>query len=135
MSNNISYYANNSWITIVIIFIFISTILVFPPRSSLHSRNFPSVFLLASLFFASTIQYSSIPSLFTMHRLCNTMHVAIIFGIFMKDISDHFIINLRLSFKIPKACSTHILIEDWMKFQFISFPNNALFPPLNGQYI
>ena len=105
------------------------------PRNSLRSRNSPSIILLASLFYVSTLQSSVISSLFIIHKLCNTIHVFTISGIFPNGIFDCFIINLHLPFSIPNALSTHILVEDCIKFQFSSFSDNVVFPPLNGQYI
>ena len=70
-----------------------------------------------------------------MHILCNTIQVTTISGIFLKGISDRFIINLHLPYKIPNALSTHILVEDCMEFEFVYFLDGVVFPPLNGQYI
>ena len=55
------------------------------------------------------------------------MLVATILDMFLKCTKDCFFINLHLSFKISNALSTHIMIKDWIKFQFASFPNNAFF--------
>ena len=70
-----------------------------------------------------------------MHILCNTIKVVIISSIFIKGTSGYFTINLHLFFKIPNVFFAHIIIEDYVKFQFVSFPDSDVFPPLNGQYI
>jgi hypothetical protein len=51
-------------------------------------------------------------SLFTMHKLCNTIQMATISGILRIDTLHSFIIILYLPFNIPNALSTHILVED-----------------------
>ena len=117
------------------IFLFISASPALSSRSSVLSRSYPSITILANLFSVSTILSSSIPSLFTIHKLYNTIHVVTISRIFFNGISDRFIINLHLSFSIPNALCTHILVKYYIKFQFVSFPDNAVFPPLNRQYI
>ena len=118
-----------------IILLSTSASLIFSPYSSFPSCNSSSITLVASLFFASTIMSSSIPSLFTIHKLCNTIHVTIIYDIFFNDISNRFIISLHLSFSIPNDIFTHILVENCMKFSFVILSDNAVFTPLNKQYI
>lgn len=66
-----------------------------------------------------------------MYKLYNIIHVATITNIFHNDIMDCFIINLYLPFKIPNALSTYIMVEDYIKFQFVSFLDNVTFPPSN----
>ena len=90
------------------IFFFTSANFAFSSRSSLPSHNSSSVALVASLFSSLIIQSSWIPSLFTIHKLCNTIHIDIIYDIFLNNISDHFIINLHLTFNVPNALSKHI---------------------------
>ena len=62
-----------------------------------------------------------------MHKLDNIIQAATISGIFFNNISLLFIINLHLSLNIPNALSTHILVEDWIKFQFVSLSPNHVF--------
>lgn len=76
------------------ILLFTSAIPAHSPHSSLSCHISPSLPLLANLFSASKIYSSSISSLFTIHKLCNTMHVATISDIFFKNTSGHFIITL-----------------------------------------
>ena len=53
-----------------------------------------------------------------MHKLCNTMQVTTILNILFKCNTNHFIINLHLSFKIPNVDFTHFLVEDWIEVHF-----------------
>lgn len=115
--------------------LFTSTILIFSPHSSFLSRNCSLITLIASLFLCFYNQIFFNPSLFIIHILCNTIHIATISSIFLNGTSDYIINSLRLSFSIPNSFSTHILVEDCMKFQFASFLENAVIPPLNEQYI
>ena len=137
--SQLKYFFSTSFTSCAIealkIFLFTSAIPIFSPRNLVPSYKSPLVTLLDSLFYVSTIHSFSIASLFAMHKLCKTMHVATIYGIFPKSTSNHFIINLHLPFKIPNTYSMHILVKGWIKFHFVSFSNNAIFSPLNKQYI
>lgn len=84
--------------------------------------------LLANLLSSFIIQLSSLSLLFIKHKLCNTMHVATKSDIFFNANSDHFINNFNSSFCTLNVSSTHILIKYWIKFHFVSFPDNVIFP-------
>ena len=66
------------------IIVFTSAIPALSPHNLLSPRNSLLIILFASFFSALTIQSSSIPSLFTMYKLCKIMHSATICGIFLK---------------------------------------------------
>lgn len=115
--------------------LFTSASLIFSPHDSFLSRNFSLVTLITSLFLCFYNQIFFNPSLFIIHILCNIIHIAKISSIFLNGTSDYVINSLRLSFSIPNSFSTHVPVEDCMKFQFASFLENAVIPPLNEQYI
>ena len=70
-----------------------------------------------------------------MHILCNIIQVTTISDIFFKCTSCRFIINFHLPFKILNVFSMHIIVEDFMKFQFVSISDSVVILLLNGQYI